>query len=154
MPWELAVHLTRVAGVQNINGGDTRFDPEFPSYASVAPIGRQVGKERQIYVSTSNENTYTDSWTQNYSAFRYLRKTLDNSETPLRLKPFTIYYHMYSGERDASLRSLLSNFDYARHTGYHTDYRLQFLRILPKVFTIRALWRWGASAGVSKTVAL
>jgi hypothetical protein len=113
-PWEEAVHLTRVAKLQNINGGDTRFDPDYPAYASVAPIGRQVGKERQIYVSTSNENTYTDLWTENFHAFRYLRKTIDNSETPLRLKPFTIYYHMYSGEREASLSSLLSNLDYAR----------------------------------------
>ena len=114
VPWEEAVHLTRVAGVQNINGGDTRFDPDYPAYASVAPIGRQVGQERQIYVSSSNENTYTDLWTENFHAFRYLRKTLDNNETPFRLKPFTIYYHMYSGERAASLSALLSNLDYAR----------------------------------------
>ncbi|MGB9152662.1 MAG: hypothetical protein WCD70_06205 [Alphaproteobacteria bacterium] len=114
VPWEEAVHLTRVAGVQNINGGDTRFDPDYPAYASVAPIGRQVGQERQIYVSSSNENTYTDLWTENFHAFRYLRKTLDDNETPFRLKPFTIYYHMYSGERAASLSALLSNLDYAR----------------------------------------
>jgi len=114
MPWEEAVHLTREAKIQNLNGGDTRFDPEYPAYASVAPIGRQVGKERQIYASTSNENTYTDLWSENFHAFRYLHKTIDNSETPLRIKPFSIYYHMYSGEKEASLSALLSNINYAR----------------------------------------
>jgi hypothetical protein len=114
MPWEEPVHLTREAKLQNINGGDTRFDPEYPAYASVAPVGRQVGKERQIYASTSNENTYTDLWSENFHAFRYLRKTIDNSEVPYRLKPYAIYYHMYSGEREASLSGLLSNLDYAR----------------------------------------
>lgn len=113
-PWEEAVHMTREAGIQNINGGDTRFDSEYPAYASVAPIGRQVGKERQIYVSSSNENTYTDLWTKNFHAFRYLRKTTDNTETPMRIKPFSIYYHMFAGERESSLNALLSNLDYAR----------------------------------------
>jgi hypothetical protein len=113
-PWEEAVRLTREAKVQNLNGGDTRFDPEYPAYASVASIGRQVGKERQIYASTSNENTYTNLWSENFHAFRYLRKTIDNTETPLRLKPFSIYYHMYSGEREASLDALLGNLKYAR----------------------------------------
>jgi hypothetical protein len=113
-PWEEVVHMTREAKIQNINGGDTRFDPEYPAYASVAPIGRQVGKERQIYASTSNENTYTNLWSENFHAFRYLRKTIDSTETPLRLKPFSIYYHMYSGEREASLSSLLGNLNYAR----------------------------------------
>ena len=114
MPWEEAVRLTRDAHLQNLNGGDTRFDPEFPAYASVAPVGRQVGHERQIYASTSNENTYTDLWSENFHAFGYLRKTIDNSEIPLRLKPFSIYYHMYSGEKEASLSALLANLNYAR----------------------------------------
>jgi hypothetical protein len=113
-PWEEAVRLSREAGMQNINGGDSRSDPEYPGYASLAPIGRQVGKERQIYSSESNENTYTNLWSENFHAHRYLNTTLKNSETPIRLKPFNIYYHIYSGEREASLNGLISNLTFAR----------------------------------------
>ena len=114
LPWEEAVHLTREAHVQNLNGGDTRFDPEYPAYASVAPIGRPVGKERQIYNSTSNENTYTDLWVSNFHAFTYLKKTIDNTDTPMRLSATSIYYHMYSGEKQAGLNALVSNLNYVR----------------------------------------
>ncbi len=113
-PWEEAVHLTREAHVQNINGGDSRFDPEYPAYASVAPFGRAVGKERQIYNSTSNEMTYTDLWEDNYHAFAYLKATLANTEMPTRLSAMSIYYHIYSGEREASLNALVSDLQYAR----------------------------------------
>ncbi len=113
-PWEEVIRMTRLAKLQNINGGDTRSDPDYPGYASVSSLGKQVGSERQIYISSSNENTYTNLWSQNFFAHRYLKATLENTETPLRLKPLTIYFHIYAGEREASLKALMSNFDYAR----------------------------------------
>jgi len=113
-PYEEVLRLTRQAGVRNINGGDTRFDREYASVGWVSPIGRQVGKERQIYASNSNENTYTDLWTGRYYGFKYLVSTIKNTEMPMRLKPFNVYYHMYSGEKQASLYALLDNLNYAR----------------------------------------
>jgi hypothetical protein len=109
-----ALAATRAAGVRNINGGDTRFDPEFQSYAWVAPLGRQVGPLRQVYSSDSNENTYTNLWKERYFGFRYLAVTLRNTESPIRVKPFNLYYHMYSGEKLASLDALLENLALAR----------------------------------------
>lgn len=112
--FEKALSLSREAGIRNINGGDSRFDTEYPSRSWLAPVGIRTGNQWQIYSSASNENTYTNLWTEKFHAFRYLRKTLDNTESPIRLKPFNIYYHMYSGERDASLHALLMNLNYAR----------------------------------------
>jgi hypothetical protein len=112
-PWEDVVRLSRKAGVQNINGGDTLLDMQHPYYATVAPIGRPIGKERQIYASTSNEIPYTKEWTENFDAYRHLLQTLKNTESPIRLKPINIYYHLYSGEREAGLNALLSNIKYA-----------------------------------------
>ncbi len=112
-PWDAPIHLTREAGVQNINGGDSRYDNEYPTYASLAPIGKQVGAERQIYASMSNENTYTSLWSKNYHAYRDLVQTLKNSEFPIRFKPLNIYYHIYTGEKRASLSALLGNLAYA-----------------------------------------
>ncbi len=113
-PYEEALRLTREAGLLNINGGDSRFDDEYPSYASVAPLGLRVGKEWQIYSSNSNENTYTKLWTDRFFGFRYLKTTVNNTETPWRVAPFNIYFHTYSGEREASLNALLENLNFAR----------------------------------------
>ncbi len=113
-PFEAAVAMTRRAGVRNMNGGDTRFDPEYLSNAWVAPLGRQVGRERQVYASNSNENTYTDSWTDRYFGFQHLVRTMQNTESPRRLKPINVYYHMYSGEKLSSLNAVTENLDYAR----------------------------------------
>lgn len=113
-PFEKALRLVREMGVRNINGGDTRFDREFPSYGWVAPIGQMVGGEVQIYASNSNENTYTDLWTDRYFGFIHLVRTLRNTEIPFRLKPLNVYYHMYSGEKLSSLNAVLANLRFAR----------------------------------------
>jgi hypothetical protein len=134
-PFEEAVRLTREAGVQNINGGDSRFDADYPSYSFVAPIGRQVGKERQIYASNSNENTYTNLWTGRYFGFRFLEATLENTESPLRLKPFNIYYHLYSAEKVASLNALLRNLDLADQEPLAPVKASQFSRIAQGFYT-------------------
>lgn len=113
-PFEEAIKLTREAGVLNLNGGDSRFDPEFSSYAWVSPIGINIGSETQIYSSNSNENTYTNLWTERYYGLKYLQNTVMNTESPIRIKPFNLYFHMFSGEKDASLKALRENLDFAK----------------------------------------
>ncbi len=112
--FEQAVARARALGLANINGGDTRFDEEFPSVAWVAPLGVRAGRELQVFASNSNENTYTDLWHDRFYGFKYLASTVRNTGSPRRLKPFDIYYHMYSGERQASLGAVLANLAYAR----------------------------------------
>ncbi len=105
-PHEAAVAATRAAGVRNMNGGDSRFDREFPSVLFVPPIARPVGRERQIYAVNSNENTYTNDWLGPFYGFFMLEKTLENTEAPRRLKPFNLYYHMYSAEKESALATI------------------------------------------------
>ena len=112
-PYEAAIAASRAAGVRNLNGGDTRFDPEFPSYAWVAPVGRGVGAEWQVYASNSNENTYTNLWTDRFFAFKFLTATLKNTESPRRVTAHNIYFHMYSGEKLPSLTAVFENYRYA-----------------------------------------
>lgn len=127
-PDESALAAVREGGYININGGDSRFDSEYPSYTSVAPIGLRVGKERQIYSSNSNENTYTKLWTDRFFGFRYLQSTVENTETPLRVSPFNIYFHTYSAQKKASLHAVQENLNFARtqsiiplHTSHYVD---------------------------------
>jgi hypothetical protein len=113
-PFEAAIRETRKAGLLNINGGDSRFDTEYPSYATVAPLSVKVGDERQIYSSNSNENTYTNLWTDRFFGFKYLQTTVNNTESPLRVAPYNLYFHTYSGEKDAALTAVKENLEFAR----------------------------------------
>lgn len=113
-PFEAAIAATRRAGVRNLNGGDSRLDKEFPSVGYVPPISRPVGAERQIYAVNSNENTYTNDWTGPFGGQMMLDNTLLNTETPRRLKAFNLYYHMYSGEKPAALKTVKHFLDEAR----------------------------------------
>jgi hypothetical protein len=113
-PFPAAIKALRRIGARNINGGDSRLDPEYPSVTYVPPISRPAGAERQIYSGNSNENTYTNDWTGPYYGFFLLDKTLDNTDLPRRLKPFNLYYHMYSGERAAALAAVRHILERAR----------------------------------------
>jgi len=113
-PFERALALVSAAGIRNINGGDSRMDGNFASYAQVAPLGVRVGAARQVYSSASNENTYTDNWRRRFYGYRGLAETLARTETPIRVKPINIYYHFYSAEREDGLSALWFNLDYAR----------------------------------------
>lgn len=112
--FEGAIRAARAAGVRNMNGGDSRLDREFPSVYYVPPISRPVGAERQIYAANSNENTYTNNWHGPYYGQFLLEETLKNTESPRRLKPFNLYYHMYSGEKASSLSAIRHLLDMAR----------------------------------------
>ena len=100
-PYEAALAAAEQAGVANINGPESRLDEEFPSYSQVPAIGFQVGAHRQIYASAGSENIYTDIWSHQFFGFRHLDRTVARTETPYRIKPFNIYYHMYSGSKAA-----------------------------------------------------
>lgn len=113
LPYPAAIKATREAGVRNLNGGDTRFDRQYNSYAWVAPLGRRIGDQQQIYCSMSNENTYTNLWTGPFYGYRHLTQTLNNTEQPIRVKPIDVYYHMYTGERLASLHALHEVLNYS-----------------------------------------
>jgi hypothetical protein len=113
-PFEAAIAMTRTAGLLNINGGDSRFDEGYPSYSFVAPVGILIGKERQIFSSNSNEDTYTDLWTDRFFGYKYLQTTAKNTEVPLRVSPFNIYFHIFSGQKQASLNAVRENLNYAR----------------------------------------
>ena len=100
-------------GMPNINGGDPMFDREWPSYAKLAPLMRQVGRHWQVYTSASNENLYTNLWTGPFYGFRHVAETFRNTESPRRVSPINVYYHFYSGERLASLGALRHVYDWA-----------------------------------------
>lgn len=134
-PFPQALLRARRAGLANLNGGDTRFDREFPSAAWVSPLGIRVGDELQVYASNSNENTYTDLWRDRFFGFSFLSKTVLNTGAPRRLRPFNLYYHMYSGERLSSLNAVLANLEFARTLALAPIEASRFSRIVEGFFS-------------------
>src|SRR3989338_3585781 len=109
---DLEVELASKAGLLNINGGDIRFDRRYDSYASVGPLGIKRGPYYQTYASAQNENTFTNLWEGPYYGFVDVIETFKNTEAPRRIKPIDLYYHFYTGERQASLKALKTVYDY------------------------------------------
>ncbi len=146
-PFAEAVRLADRAGLLNINGGDSRLDPEYPSVANVAAVGVEFEGVRQIYASTSNENTYTDLWSRRFFGFSFLDETLRRTDAPRRLLPHNVYYHMYSGEKTAALNALLQNLEAARAAEIAPVRTSDYVRIANGFFEARierlgpASWR-------------
>lgn len=157
MPFEAVLKATRAAGLRNVNGGDTRFDREFNSVSYVAPIGRRVGREQQIYSAASNENTYTDLWTDRFFGYRALVDTFERTGAPRRLVPINIYYHVYSGEKEPALKALLDNIEYVRARDVAPVFTSHYAAIADGFYETRIerlgrdVWRIG-SRGALQTV--
>jgi polysaccharide biosynthesis protein PelA len=156
-PFEGAVRATREAGARNINGGDSRLDREYPSVAYVPSIARPVGRERQIYAVNSNENTYTNEWTGPYAGQMMLEHTLRNTDAPRRLKGFNLYYHMYSGEKQAALAAIKRFLDMARSTEVIPIAASDYAAVADDYFTTEIeqveLFAWAVKArGAMQTV--
>jgi hypothetical protein len=111
-PTEEAVGLCDRLGLFGINGGDSRYDSEHRSVTNIVALARPVGRYRQVYARSQNENLYTGLWTANFGAFRAVTETYERSESPLRLLPVNVYFHFYSAERQASLRAVQQVYDW------------------------------------------
>lgn len=122
LPPAQAIDHVDQLGIMNINGGDSRLDPLWPSYSSLAPLIRQVDGRIQYYSSMANENIYTHNWTGPFDGFTNLLDTFQQTEVPgiidgkaRRVKPLNIYYHFYSGERQIALYALKTIYQYVDH---------------------------------------
>lgn len=113
-PFAAAIRATRDYGVRNLNGGDGRLDSLYPSIAYLSAVGRIAGGERQIYAPNANETIYTGGWVAPFDRFAMLAETLRNTELPRRLKPWNVYYHMYSGQHEESVAAVKAHLDAAR----------------------------------------
>ena len=60
----------------------------------------------QVYAPVLNENVFTNLWGENFDGYSRVIESFELLGYPRRLKPASIYYHMYSGTYPASLKAL------------------------------------------------
>lgn len=99
--------------ILNINGGDTQITKVNPWLANIGPLGVERGDYYQIYTGAQNENIFTNNWLGPFWGFKMVVQTFELTNSPRRLKPIDIYYHMYSGSKMASIKALEYVFDWA-----------------------------------------
>jgi len=137
LPFKEALAEVKKEGICNLNGGDSRFDTKFNSYSWVTPLARELDGELQVYSSNSNENTYTDYWRDNFHAFNMLPETFENTESPIRVKPMNIYYHVYSAEKLPGLNAVKQNIEYAKSQEMFPIHAREYSEIVEGFFTAR-----------------
>jgi uncharacterized protein (TIGR01370 family) len=105
LPGSAALDITHRLGLLDLNGGQFLVKQN-PSLSEVSPLGRPVGPWFQTYAPIGNENLYTDLWRGPFYGFRRVIDTFRMTDYPFRIKPISIYYHFYSGAKQAALTAL------------------------------------------------
>ncbi|QOP40335.1 endo alpha-1,4 polygalactosaminidase [Sulfurimonas marina] len=96
-----------------INGGDTTIVKTNPWLTRISPFGLKRSDYYQVYTGAQNENVYTNNWLGPFWGFKRVTQTFELTNSPRRLKPIDIYYHLYSGSKRASLEALKYVFNWA-----------------------------------------
>ena len=99
--------------ILNINGGDTTISNTNPWLTRVAPLGLERGEYYQIFTGAQNENVFTNDWLGPFWGFKRVVQTFKRTNSPRRLKPIDVYYHLYSGSKAASVNALKYIFDWS-----------------------------------------
>lgn len=126
----------------NVNGGNTYVLNDNFSYAQVSPHLNWYPNAVQVYAPIMNENLYTELWTENFSGFARVTETFTKLGEPRRLKPVSIYYHMYSGMYPSSLGAL----DYIYHWAQTQPFTPLYLSEYAK--RARGLYETGVGASI------
>jgi polysaccharide biosynthesis protein PelA len=143
-PDSRTVGIAYAAGVANMNGGETLISASSGSWTGIAPIGIQKGNHYQVYAPIQNENMYTNEWRGPFYGFENVIKTFEQTDKPIRFKPVDIYYHSYSGSKQASLQALLKVYDWASRQELHNVFVSEYAsKVLD--FTRMSVARSGSS---------
>lgn len=108
-----ALDIAHQAGLLNMNGGDTEITDSAPSWTLIKGLGIPKGDQYQVFAPDTNENLYTDDWHGPYYGFERVLETFRLTGEPIRFKPVDIYFHTYSGSKNASLYALKQVLDWA-----------------------------------------
>ena len=130
MPRENALGYVYEHNILNINGGDTLITKNKPWLSFVDPLGVERGDYYQVYTGAQNENVFTNDWLGPFWGFKSVVQTFEMTDSPKRLKPIDIYYHIYSGSKMASMKALHFVFDWALQQDIMPIYTSEYI---PKV---------------------
>ncbi|MDR1745119.1 MAG: hypothetical protein LBS30_05115, partial [Planctomycetota bacterium] len=124
-------------GIAHINGGDPLYDARQDSLYYVCPLSVPKGGHRQIYTAGSNENIYSEGWTGYKGAYNHVVATFERSESPIRLLPVNIYYHVFPAERLAGYLAIRNAYDWAAKQELCWITAAEYVRAAEAFFPVR-----------------
>lgn len=104
MPDAATIKMAYNNGLANVNGGNTALTNAYPSLTGLYPLIRPTDGGIHYYAPVINENVYTNLWTGPYYGFRGVMETFALTDKPRRLRGVHLYYHFYSGTKQASIK--------------------------------------------------
>lgn len=126
-----AIRMTRELGLENMNGGETLISARYPSISSVSPRSVSWGGEVQVYAANQNENIFNDNWQgPYYGGYIHTIETFKRTETPRRLKPMNLYYHLYCGDYPDATKVLRQVHEYALSQPAHALTAVQYAQLV------------------------
>ncbi len=135
-PTEEILEYVYKNNILNINGGDTYVTNTAPWLTNIAPMGIARGEYYQVYTGAQNENVYTNDWLGPYWGFKRVIQTFKLTNSPRRLKPIDIYYHLYSGSKRASLYALQFVYDWVLKQDVFPMYTSKFIPKVMDYYTV------------------
>ncbi|MDN7143437.1 bifunctional glycoside hydrolase 114/ polysaccharide deacetylase family protein [Pseudomonas sp. JQ170] len=118
------------AGLANVNGGQTIMTNANPSLTGLSPLLRPTSGGMQYYAPIINENMYTNLWKGPYYGFRDVIDTFQLTDKPRRLRGLHLYYHFYSGTKEASIKVMA---DIYKHMNAQQPISLWMSDYLPRL---------------------
>ncbi len=112
MPDAETLRLTYNAGLLNVNGGTTKLTYAEPSLTGLYPLLRPTAGGLHVYAPIINENVYTNLWHGPYYGFRGVIETFELTDAPRRFRGLHLYYHFYSGTKQASIKVMDEIYQY------------------------------------------
>jgi hypothetical protein len=124
----------------------SRFDSEFPSISNLSPLVG-TGPARTPLAPMSDDADYSKAGATSEAAFSALGDTIAKTESPRRIKPFSLFYHAYAGEYPGLLRSVKDRLQEAASGEYAPISANRYAAIVDGFFSTRiervgdAAWR-------------
>jgi hypothetical protein len=122
--------------ILNLNGGDTTITNLHPWLSNIAPLGLERAGYYQIYTGEQNENIYTNEWLGPFWGFKKVVQTFKLTNSPRRLKPIDIYYHLYSGSKRASINALKYVYDWTLKQDVNPIFASEYIRKVMDFYTL------------------
>lgn len=113
-PDEDALKVALQSGLRNLNGGDPLCDSDNPSISNLCPVGLKKGDFYQYLTMGSNDYIYTFFFFGDWGGQKKLVEHFERTDAPYRIMPMNLYFHFFSGLKQASMDALKFVLDYCR----------------------------------------
>jgi hypothetical protein len=135
-PSEQALAMTYKIGVKNLNGGNTSISNYNNSLTQVDSNGLIQGSYLQILAPIQNDFTYTNEWSAPFYGYINVIDAFKLTDSPRRLKPINMYYHIYAGTKLASLNALKKVYDWALAQPVINLFATEFIDIVQDFYSL------------------